>query len=308
MKYGRLPAHDPATHPRLQLGPALDLSTIAPPAAVDELSAVADWPMYLNDSLGDCTIAAAGHMIEAWTRLGRGTTVEISDAQVLTAYEAVGGYRPGHPDTDQGAVMQDVLGYWRKTGIGGQKILAFAELDVRNAAEVRAALWLFGHVYIGLNVPLSAEQQFDAGQPWDVVANDGGIQGGHAVDVGAYDANGVRLVTWAAVQRMTAAFWAKYVEEAWVVVDEAWISQAGGSPPGLDTAALNAQYQALTGQPGPFPVGPPPPPPPTPAPPADPDQALAAVAHPWVREHHTAIGGNHAMANALKAWLAQKGL
>lgn len=47
---------------------------------------------------------------------------------------------------------------------------------------------------------------------------------------------------------------------------------------------------------------------PTPAPPADPDQALAAVAHPWVLEHHTAVGGNHAMAVALKAWLQAKAL
>ncbi len=47
---------------------------------------------------------------------------------------------------------------------------------------------------------------------------------------------------------------------------------------------------------------------PTPTPPADPDHALAAVAHPWVLEHHTAIGGNHHMAQALNAWLTAKGL
>jgi hypothetical protein len=47
---------------------------------------------------------------------------------------------------------------------------------------------------------------------------------------------------------------------------------------------------------------------PTPAPPADPDQALAAIAHPWVLEHHTAVGGNNHMASALKAWLHAKGL
>lgn len=47
---------------------------------------------------------------------------------------------------------------------------------------------------------------------------------------------------------------------------------------------------------------------PTPAPPADPDRALAAIAHPWVLEHHTAVGGNNHMASALKSWLAAKGL
>lgn len=47
---------------------------------------------------------------------------------------------------------------------------------------------------------------------------------------------------------------------------------------------------------------------PTPTPPADPDHALAAIAHPWVLEHHTAIGGNHHMAQALTAWMTAKGL
>jgi hypothetical protein len=46
---------------------------------------------------------------------------------------------------------------------------------------------------------------------------------------------------------------------------------------------------------------------PTPTP-ADPDAALAAVAHPWVLTHHTGIAGNARMAAALKAWLAAKGL
>lgn len=309
MKYGRLPAHDPATHPRIRLGSAIDVAAVQPPAAVDYLSSVTDWPMYLNDSLGDCTIAAAGHMIEAWTRLGRGTTAEVTNADVLTAYEAVSGYQPGHPDTDQGAVMQDVLNYWRKVGIGGHKILAFADLDIHNAAEARAAIYLFGHIYIGLRVPASAEQQFNAGQPWDVVSDDGGILGGHAVDVGGYQDGRRRLVTWARTQDMTQPFWDTYVEEAWVVVSQEWINATGGSPPGLDAADLNAQYAALTGQPGPLPVTPPPPTPPAPpAPPADPDVALAAVAHPWVLEHHTAVGGNNHMASALKAWLAAKGL
>jgi hypothetical protein len=48
---------------------------------------------------------------------------------------------------------------------------------------------------------------------------------------------------------------------------------------------------------------------PTPTPDADPaDVALAAVAHPWVRERHTDIAGNRRMQAALKAWLKAKGL
>jgi hypothetical protein len=47
---------------------------------------------------------------------------------------------------------------------------------------------------------------------------------------------------------------------------------------------------------------------PTPGPGDDPDAALAAVAHRWVRYHHTSIAENKQMATALKTWLAAKGL
>jgi hypothetical protein len=296
MKYGRLPAYDPVAHPRMMLGPALRPAQLTTPSVIDEMSDIDDWPMFLNDQLSDCTIAAAGHMIEAWTRYGRGLTVKISTRDVLTAYSAVSGYNPATGVGDNGAVMQDVLGYWRKVGIGGHKILAFAELDVHNPTEVAAALFLFGHVYVGLRVPASAETQFATGEPWDVITDDGGIQGRHAVNLGYRSSSRLDVVTWAERQQMTLAFWSAYVDEAWVVVDEEWISATGGSPPGLDTSALNAQYTALTGQPGPFPVA------------VDPDVALATVARPWVTRLHTTIAGNRRMQNALKTWLKAKGL
>ena len=43
-----------------------------PPPTLDLAAPVPDWPMYANDRLGDCTTAAAGHMIEAWTAASRG--------------------------------------------------------------------------------------------------------------------------------------------------------------------------------------------------------------------------------------------
>jgi len=303
-RYGRKAPYSPDVRPRLQLGAALHPEQVQVPNVVDELSAVSDWPMFLNDSIGDCTCAAAGHMLEAWAAYGRGAAVKVSDADVLKAYEAVSGYIPGRPDTDQGAVMQDVLDYWRKTGIGGHKILAFAEVDIKNAAEIETALYLFGHIYVGLNVPKSAEDQFGAGAPWDVVANDGGILGGHAVDLGYWNADmpgktRLAVVTWGARQEMTAAFWSEYVEEAWVVADADWISATGGSPPGLDVPALNAQFTALTGQPGPFPIAPSPVP-------ADADRTFAAVLRPWAFEQHCC--DNAKAAKAAQTWLKAKGL
>lgn len=297
-KLGRLKPYTPEQKKRMYASAFLRPAELpATPTVVDYVSKVSDWPMYGNDQLGDCTCAAAGHMIEAWTDYGQGKTVKISDNDVLKAYEAVSGYREGHPETDQGAVMQDVLDYWRKTGIGGHKILAFAQLDLSNADEIKAALYLFGHVYLGINFPAIAMEQFDEGKPWDAVKRDGGIEGGHAIDMGyAETGKNHKVITWAKVQEMTPAFFEKYVEEAWVVVSQEWINAVGKNPAGLDTGALNAAFSEVTdGEPGPFPDAPQPDPNPQPQPtpspaptptpeppaPADADQALAVAFDAW---------------------------
>lgn len=303
---GRLAPHPVERAPRVMLAPFLTGPVPPTPSVVDWLGRVTDWPMYLNDQLGDCTCAAAGHMIEAWTAYVQGRTIEISNQDVLAAYEAVSGYRPGQPETDQGAVMQDVLTYWRKTGIGGHKILAFAQVDHTRQDEVDAALNLFGHLYVGVDFPSSAMDQFDAGQPWDVVAHDGGIEGGHAVDLG-YEAAGARLtaVTWGQPQQLTTRWWDKYVEECWVAISPEWLDATGHSPAGLDLQGLGEAVAALAGEPNPFPA-PTPPQPPVPPPGVDPDVALAVTARAWTQRHHT--GDNARMSHALKTWLAAKGL
>src|SRR5665213_2277872 len=61
----------------------------APPATLDLTSHVTDWPMYANDRIGDCTIAAAGHMIEAWTGEGQGKVIEVTEQSVLDAFDQV---------------------------------------------------------------------------------------------------------------------------------------------------------------------------------------------------------------------------
>jgi hypothetical protein len=281
---GRLPAQ-PA-RPRLRFGAYLTGAPLpSPPASVDWLSKVSSYPMYLNDQLGDCTCAAVGHMIQAETSYGQGHTVTVTDQDVLTVYEKVTGYTPSDPSTDQGAVIQDVLGYWQKTGMAGHKILAFAAVDVSNMVEVEQAINLFGSVDIGFNFPASAMDQFNAGKPWDVVKGSR-IEGGHSVPVGRYEAGSLFCVTWGAVQEMTAAFWKKYVDEAWVVITQDWVNAQGADPQGFSLYQLGQDLAALTGQPNPIPQPQPQPTPtPTPVPPSpvvDPaDVALAAAQDVW---------------------------
>lgn len=253
LKFGRLP-NDPAK-PRLRLT-LRPTAAPASPAVRDWLSAVADWPMLGNDRYGDCVFAMIGHVIQALSTYGQGRTATLTDADVLAAYSAVTGFNPNDPNSDRGTVIQDALGYWRKHGIAGHKILAFAQIDHTSREQVDAAINQFGAVLLGINFPAAAMDQFNAGRPWDVVARDGGIEGGHAIPAGYYStpAGRRKVVTWARVQDMTDAFWDRYVEEAWVVVAPEWLSAAGTDPLGVDLHGLGEQLHGLTGDPNPFPA------------------------------------------------------
>lgn len=267
MKLGRLP-NDPSKR-RLYLHhlPAV------PPASVNFYSSIAGGGMLGNDQYGDCVFAANGHMVEQQTAVGSGSEVAVSTADVLAEYSRVTGFNPNDPSTDNGAQVQDGLNDLRKNGVAGFKIAAFAQINVSDMTTVKNAIAEFGSVDIGINLPNSAMDQFNAGQPWDVVANDGGIDGGHCVLVCGYDSAYLYLYTWGQLQRMTYAFWNAYVEEAWAPISWAWVnSKTGKDPEGLDLYGLGQAFTQLTGQPNPFPapVPPPPPPPPAPTPPPTP--------------------------------------
>lgn len=328
-KLGRLAPHPESTHPRLKLTPHLKGTVPPNPAVADWLSKVAAWPMYGNDQWGDCVWAMIGHAIQAFSTYGEGSTITVTDADVLKGYHDVTGFNPnagppGENPTDQGTVIQDALKYWQKIGVAGHRILAYAKVDHTNPVEVDAAINLFGALMVGVNFAASAMEQFDADQPWTVVANDGGNEGGHAIHLGAYSTTekDTRCVTWAKVQTIGDDWWAKYVEEAWIVISPEWLSASGVSPEGIDLEGLGADFAVLTGKPNPFPAPTPPiPTPPNPGPtpvPVPPapvpgpvpvdaaDQALATAVKPWVREHH--IGATGLIARDLRVWLSAKGL
>ena len=101
---------------------------------------------------------------------------------------------------------------------------------------------------IGFNVPQSAMDQNAAGQIWDVVANDGGIVGGHDVVVPMFDAPSQTLtcITWGMRQQMTWAFFLKYCDEAYTLLAPDWLQRGGIDPSGFNMAALQADLAAVT--------------------------------------------------------------
>ena len=252
MKLGKkAPRFDPRTLRLAKYTAALN----PPPAFCNWTKKITSWPMMLNDQLGDCTCACAGHMIEQWTgELNAGRAITPPDSAILTTYEAVGGYVPGDPSTDNGAVILDVLNYWRKTGIGGSapeaynhRILAFASLEPNNHVDVMDSIYIFGNSYIGVQLPLSAQ----GASIWEVppggATGNGapGSWGGHAVPIVAYDARGLTVVTWGQLMRMTWPFLDAYCDEAYAVLSTDWLSARGLSLPGFDRAQLEKDLAAI---------------------------------------------------------------
>jgi hypothetical protein len=228
----------------LALGDYLTPALPPPPPAVDWTKGIANWGMMLNDQLGDCTIAGCGHAIQVWTA-NTGSEATVADPTIESYYEQWDGYVPGNSNTDNGGIELDVLKDWQKNGLSGHALVAFADPRPSKLVEIQQSIALFGGVYIGLALPITAQSQ----EIWDVVPDGGanaskGSWGGHCVFVPKYDAKGFTCITWGQQKTMTLAFWKKYCDEAHTLLGQDWMT-AKGTPSGFDQAQLQADLKAI---------------------------------------------------------------
>jgi hypothetical protein len=214
-----------------------------PPPSADWTKGISNWGMMMNDKLGDCTIAGVGHAIQVFTA-NTSSAATISDATIERYYEQWDGYVPGNARTDSGGVELDVLNDWQKQGFAGHALTAFADPNPANLDEVRQSIALFGGVYIGLALPITAQRQ----DVWDVVsggrASAPGSWGGHCVFVPRYDEQSFTCITWGELKTMTIAFWNRYCDEAHTLLAADWLT-AKGSPSGFDQNQLQADLEAI---------------------------------------------------------------
>jgi hypothetical protein len=209
-----------------------------------------------NDQWGDCVAVTAANR----TRQVTGTlTTEVYPnlQQVLDLYKT---QNPDFPNQDNGMVIQDCLDYLLKTGWpDGDKIVAYAQVNFKNLEEVKAAIAIFGNLWIGIWVQQANETQFNRGQVWDYIPNSP-ILGGHSVLAGEYhgiSTDDIRFITWAKQTGFTDNFWQNMVEEVWIVVSKEHLGNAQFLE-GVDVTKLAQAYKDITGRE--LPVIPTPPP------------------------------------------------
>jgi hypothetical protein len=229
----------------LRFGAYLTPQLPPPPPAVNYGKAVPSWPIYYNDQYGDCTCAAAAHMIQNWTA-SAGKEVSPANQDVLDFYEHF-----TTPGPDNGCVMLSVLKYWRSTGLGNDKITAFAQVENKNMTEAQDAVNLFGSLYIGVELPDFAVNSSNILEtPW-VVPPQGPVgdaapnpQNGHCIPAVAYDQRNLYVVTWGAVKSMSWQFYATYADEAFAVLSKDFLTK-DKAPAGFDLAQLTADLAEI---------------------------------------------------------------
>jgi hypothetical protein len=272
VKLGRIRPKAPP--PALRLALYLTPGATPPPPSVDysAKAAASLRRMYLNDTVGDCVIAGKMHQLGVWSGndAAPGGVVQATDQEVLSQYHTICG--PG----DNGCVITDVLDWFKARGLqaGGTKytIDGYVAVDWTNKLEVQVALYLFGSLTIGINLPGTWTQGGD-GSTWD--ATNSAIVGGHDVCCVGYNDRGVQIATWGGLRTITwAAFTSRrWIEECYAQLAPLWYGSDKLSPCGVDAAALAADLAKLGGgiiPPVPDPAPPIPPVPPAPTPPPTP--------------------------------------
>lgn len=233
MRTGRAPA--PVTALKLGCNPsapaalasALRLETYLPaklpaPPPRWHVRPGGSYPMLGNNEVGDCVAAAAGHMIEQWARREK-RNVTFTTQEVLDWYY----WLTGGPDTGLDPVT--ALDAWTQTGYPDPKqgpktqdhLLGYATLRPRSHLTVKTAARLFNGVFLAVQLPQSAMDQFQAGQPWTIVPGSP-IIGGHAITVLGYTPQWVDIVTWGTTHRASWGWWDAYVMEAFALLGSEW--------------------------------------------------------------------------------------
>lgn len=245
MKLGKThPVHDART---LSFSDYTNTTALPPAPATccyGQTIAPTGWGMMANEIVSDCTLAAAGHLIMAWTA-ANGAMVTPADDQIIAAYSAITGYNPVTKQNNTGSNLLNVLNYWRKSGIANHKIAAFTALQPGNHDHIRQAVYLFGGCYIGLALPASAKTQTVWAVPPGGATGQGAPNswGGHAVPVIGYDSQYLTVVTWGITKQLTWGFWDAYCDESYCIITPDFAGAK--SPNGFKMETLQADLKKI---------------------------------------------------------------
>lgn len=207
----------PAPHQRMKRAtispsklPAAPASFIPPPV---------EYGMFGNDTYGNCVIAQYAN-----TELQHAV---IEKRQLsFTVEELIAFYFYQTGGVDSGLVETDFLANVEEYGFPGdgrRKTGAVIAIDPQNIVAVQSLIAVFGGLYAGVELPMRAQVQLEAGQPWDLPgsglldeADEPGSWSGHCVGLFGFVAQGPLLGTWGKLQPASWRWYQKYCDEVYI--------------------------------------------------------------------------------------------
>ncbi len=204
----------------------------------------ANWP-----GCGDCTEVGRRNALAVANYDEDGHTVTVPDGnQVVTQYCVAQGCTPeqlfNDPNTyDQGEDEVTLLTNWCNSAVYGTKLAFTAPINVKSQTDIMNGIYLCGGLYIGIQLPQNAAQDFPNEWTWDPNSP---IEGGHCVYLTGYTPDYVALVTWGQIIQCTWEFLLNTMDEAHALVLPQAVA-AGKSPSGLNIAQWEADLHSIGG-------------------------------------------------------------
>jgi hypothetical protein len=249
LKLGKLPARPGAM--KLKLAHFVDMALLPQPPDPNNYGHASSQTVrgvLGNADYGCCFWSGSAHEHMNWAAAaGRQANFTVND--VLGDYGAATGFTANDPSTDQGTDMQQGASYRRKVGILDSngvrhQVGAYLAIEPGNIQEHIVASYIFGAVGIGIRFPNSAMDQFDNGQPWDVVKGSR-VEGGHYVPLLGRKNGQFMISTWGALHPMTDAFLSEYNDESVVYISPDFLNDVAKTPEGFDMPRLQTVMAAL---------------------------------------------------------------
>jgi hypothetical protein len=180
-----------------------------------------DNQMLANDQLGNCVMAERGHAINSWAGVS-GNPAKVTRQEVVANYFRLTG------GADTGLVIIDALNDWKSRAFAGTKIAGFVSINPTDIEAIKLAIWMFGGVCCGVNLPNAWQGQSTwAGPPGGRLPRVGpwaaGSWGGHCIRAFDFNNDQFYVRSWASKIEVP---WAAlpYFSEFYAVLDELWVS------------------------------------------------------------------------------------
>lgn len=190
-----------------------------PPLVFGKPGLISNPGMLANDVTSDCVWVDAAHQVMYWAALSNRLVPRFTNASVLSDYSRATGYTPVDPSSDAGTDLGEASIYWRDFGVidsTGTRHRISLSTSLHTVDEVILASYIFGAVSVGIQLPESAQDQFDRAEPWAPPGPTGAMNvGGHCITVCGRNSHGNILVwTWGRLTAMTREFLAQRMDEA----------------------------------------------------------------------------------------------